>query len=153
MTFVFWQAGASSTVKVKLAGQTIQAEVAATLEARAKGLSGRRVLKPGQGMLFVFDRADYYPFWMKEMRFPIDIVWIDNGQVVDFAAEAPPDHRPERPVYKPRAPASLVLELPAGFVQKYGLKMGDKAELPQGLTTRGHQHHQMIVLRNWLQVI
>ncbi len=120
---------AERQVKIRLADQVVTAEAVVSRAARAKGLSGRPSLAPHTGMLFVFETPGRYGFWMKDMKFPIDIVWIEGGRVVDIVEKAPPDDRPTRPVYYPRRPASRVLELPAGFSEKYGLKIGDMVEM------------------------
>ena len=120
---------ARSDVKIKLAGRVLNVEVAKTPLAQEKGLSGRAGLKPGSSMLFVFPAPNYYGFWMKDMKFSIDIIWVEQGKVVEIAANTPPDDSPDRPIYRPREPASLVIEVPAGFSQKYGLKVGDRVEV------------------------
>lgn len=109
---------------VYLAGETLQVSVAATPEARTKGLSGRTGLAPDEGMLFVFDKDAKYQFWMKDMLFPIDILWLsDRGEVQDIREKVSPDTYPD--VFVPNAPARYVLELPAGFVEAYSVKAGD----------------------------
>src|SRR5690606_29625859 len=60
-------------------------EIADTDQARQKGLSGRQKLPRGSGLLFIFPKPDYYSFWMKEMNFPIDIIWLDSDKkIVDI---------------------------------------------------------------------
>lgn len=118
------------TALIKIAGQTLKVELAKTPLAWKKGLSGRDNLKEGRGLLFVFSENKRHAIWMKDMRFPIDIIWIKRGLVVDMAQSAPPaapgDNNP--PVYLPREDAGGVLEVNAGFAEKYNLKIGDKIE-------------------------
>ena len=118
------------TAMIKIAGQTLKVELAQTPLAWKKGLSGRDNLKENRGMLFVFSETKRHAIWMKDMNFPIDIIWIKGGLVVDIMPEAPPaapdDNNP--PVYLPREDAGGVLEVPAGFAEKYNLKIGDKIE-------------------------
>ncbi|MEK9183386.1 MAG: DUF192 domain-containing protein [Patescibacteria group bacterium] len=115
---------------VKIAGQEIKVELAKTPKAQAQGLSGRKLLAADQGMLFLFSISQKRSFWMKDMNFPIDIIWIDNGEVVDIASNLPPPAVVNNPpVYYPRAPVNAVLEVNAGFSEKYGLKIGDKMEM------------------------
>lgn len=106
----------------------VVAEVAEDRAARALGLSGRSALPEGRGMFFVFDAPGRYGIWMRGMRFPIDIVWIRDGRVVDTAANAPvpASGSPESslPVYEPREAASHILEVPAGFLQKNHIAVG-----------------------------
>lgn len=117
------------TAVVKIAGQKIKVELAKTPKAQTKGLSGRKELAENQGLLFLFPVSQKRGFWMKDMNFPIDIIWLNNGEVVDFAPNLPPAVEITPPVYYPRAPVNAVLEVAAGFSQKNGLKIGDKLEL------------------------
>lgn len=117
------------TAMVRIAGQEIKVELAKTPKAQAKGLSGRRQLAANQGMLFIFPALQKHSFWMKDMNFSIDIIWLDNGEVVDIAPNLPPAVGVNPPVYYPRASVNAVLEVAAGFSQKNGLKIGDMMEL------------------------
>ncbi len=103
---------------IKINGSSIQVEVVDTPETRARGLSDRKVLQEDTGMLFIFDSPAQYGFWMKDMDFAIDIVWIDeNFQVVDVDKEVLPETFPE--IFYPAQAVVYVLELPAGTVDKY----------------------------------
>jgi len=106
-------------------GQTvIHAELADTPELHERGLYGRESLSDGHGMLFVFPKSGEYGFWMKGMRFPIDIVWINaQHEVVGVERNVSPDSFPK--VFYPPVPISLVLEVPAGFCDTHGIKVGD----------------------------
>lgn len=100
-------------------------EVAATPLAREKGLSGVDRLLPDRGMLFVFQRPDVYAFWMKDMKFPIDILWISGDELVDMTTDVPvPQPGEELATYFPRFPVDRVLEVPAGFAREKGLRTG-----------------------------
>ncbi len=110
---------------VKIAEQKIKVDLALTSENRARGLSGRTILKEDEGMLFVFENVDKYKFWMKEMNFPIDIIWIDENQkVVYIQKNASPESYPE--TFGGEQNSKYVLELVSGFSDKYNLKEGDK---------------------------
>ncbi|MBI4160668.1 MAG: DUF192 domain-containing protein [Candidatus Yanofskybacteria bacterium] len=116
-----------SFVLVKLGNRTIRAEVADTPEKRARGLSARDELADDEGMLFVFNEPGYHGFWMKEMRFPIDIIWADfSGRIVDIATGVMPETYPQ--VFKPREQAKYVLELNAGFAADNMIKIGGTME-------------------------
>ncbi len=107
----------------------ITAEVADTPYLRGRGLSGRASLSADRGMLFVFSKADRHAFWMINMKFPIDIVWLNAGKVVDIAKNVPPPAPGaavgDLTLYTPRLPADRVLEVPAGTAEASGLKIGD----------------------------
>jgi len=102
----------------------VTVEIARTSVEQIRGLSGRPDLKPGNGMLFVYNRSQPVSIWMKDMRFPLDILWIRDGRVVKIEKRAPPldSHGPER-IYT--ATADLVLEVPAGFADGERIRLGD----------------------------
>ncbi len=105
-------------------GIRVQTTVAKSVVARNRGLSGKSGLAPDEGMLFIFDAPAVYRFWMKEMRFPIDIIWLANGHIVDITTDLPvPIAGEELPVFSPKVAVDRVLEVPAGFVQAHGLKL------------------------------
>lgn len=113
---------------IRLAGQELRVSVVGTPEERAKGLSGRTGLALGEGMLFVFDTEAKYRFWMKDMLFSIDILWLSgDGKVVYLRENVSPATYPE--VFAPNAPARYVLELPAGFVKDNNVVVGDIVRL------------------------
>lgn len=133
---VAWAAQASAveinpplaTGSVLIAGRvTVTVELARTPEEQVRGLSGRPGLKSGRGMLFVYDRAHRVSIWMKDMRFPLDIIWIRAGRIVAIEKHAPPmsPNGPER-VYT--AMADLVLEVPAGFTDRQKIRVGDSVQ-------------------------
>jgi uncharacterized membrane protein (UPF0127 family) len=109
---------------LKIAGKNIKVELALTEKEQEQGLSGRKELQENSGMLFVFDKADKYPFWMKDMNFSIDIIWFDeNLNVVYIKKEAKPESYPES--FSSSENAKYVLEVNAGFSDKNDLKVGD----------------------------
>jgi uncharacterized membrane protein (UPF0127 family) len=110
---------------LNLGGEIFEIDTADTPAERAQGLSGRASLGKNEGMLFIFSKAGHYGFWMKDMNFPIDIIWIKDGHIIGWAAEAEPDDRPDRTVYYPPEPVNKVLEVPAGTVARLGLQIGD----------------------------
>lgn len=107
-------------------GVVVNARVADDHEERVQGLSGTDPLGDDEGMLFVFDQPDIQAIWMKDMRYDLDIVWLDeSGQVVYVVSGAKaPQGIGELPVYKNTDPAKYVLELPAGKATEYGLAEG-----------------------------
>lgn len=118
-------------VKVlKINDVNIEVEVADTPETREKGLSGREKLPEGTGMLFIFDRPNQYGFWMKDMRFAIDIVWIDEKyHVVGIEREVLPSTFPQ--TFYPNQPIKYVLELPAGSSDRYNIDINTVVQYEQ----------------------
>ncbi len=104
-------------------------DIADTPKKRILGLSGRGALLEGQGMLFVFSESTIQGFWMKDMKFSIDIVWISGGKIVGFAERAMPDDRLEREVYYSPGSVDMVLEIGAGEVARLGIRVGDVVTL------------------------
>lgn len=113
---------------VKINNQSFNATVAASEKEREIGLSETKSLQPNQGMIFLFDRPDYYSFWMKNMKFPIDIIYINNDTIVTIISNAPfPKNNSESlTVYASISPANKVLEIQGGLSEKYKFKNGDK---------------------------
>lgn len=117
----------ANRVLMELDETVVYLEIAQTPEDRARGLSGRASLSEDQGMLFVFEETARHGFWMKDMNFPIDIIWIDQDfSVVDIKHEAVPDSFPNS--FTPDSPALYVVEVYAGFAKKYGITEGQKIE-------------------------
>lgn len=106
----------------------VSVEIASTEIAREQGLSDRTSLPLGQGMLFIFERPDYWGIWMKDMRFPIDILWLgQEGTVVGVEASVTPDTYPR--IFYPTTPALYVVELPAGFAAAHNVSVGSRVAL------------------------
>lgn len=112
-------------------GQAVTLEVARTPEEQTLGLGDRDALPWGRGMLFLYEQPALLTFWMKGMRFDIDIVWIRDGRIVGISPFVPhPRDDPDRPATV-RSPelADTVLEVPAGYAQANGWRRGDRVEL------------------------
>ncbi len=111
---------------VQIDGNTIHAAIADTPALQELGLGDRDGLPVGEGMLFVFNVDKEYAFWMKDMHFSIDMVWISASKnIVYMAQDVSPATYPED--FVPTSPARYVLELPAGYAQVHGFKVGDVA--------------------------
>lgn len=111
--------------EIKIGEAEVMAELADTPEERARGLSGREELGDGEGMLFIFDEPAVVGFWMKEMLFPIDIIWIDSyKRVIGVEKDISPATYPE--TFRPSEAVKYVLEVPAGFSQRHSVDTGDE---------------------------
>jgi uncharacterized protein len=106
----------------------IMVEIADTVDERRAGLSGRKALAESGGMLFIMDGSDYYGIWMKNMNFPLDIIWIDeNLKIVDIKQNIRPESYPE--IIRPERKSSYILEVNAGFTEIYNIDVGDEVHL------------------------
>ncbi len=115
----------SFSESVQIAESVFEVEVADTKNKRILGLSGRGSLLPTQGMLFIFEEPGIYPFWMKDMNFAIDILWIDEEKrIVHIIESLAPETFPEK--YISKNDVLYVLELSEGVVRDMGIKIGDE---------------------------
>lgn len=116
----------TATLQVK--DQVLNVQVAKSYRHLKKGLGGKNSLGVYDGMLFVFSGTDKHAIVMRDMNFPIDIIWLKNGVVVDIAPSVsiqPEASESELIRYYPRTEANAVLEVIAGWTKQYGLKIGD----------------------------
>jgi uncharacterized protein len=106
-------------------GQALQAEVMVSDEDRAMGLMFRPSLPLDRGMIFVFEAPDFHGIWMKNCKFPIDILWLDEEKkIVHVADSVPPCKADPCPVYNPMRRASYVIELNAGQARREKAVLG-----------------------------
>ncbi len=128
--FCFGQSGKDKFIKVYFPdGFSCTAELAGSDEERAQGLMFREKINEDQAMLFLFEEAEIHSFWMKNMRFAIDILWLDGQKrIVHLEKRVPPCSQEPCPTYVPAAAATFVLEVQAGFAEKHGLRLYDRIE-------------------------
>jgi uncharacterized membrane protein (UPF0127 family) len=108
-------------------GMKVHAEIVDTPAAIERGLMFRTSLEPNAGMLFVFEKAGFYPFWMKNTLIPLDIIWIDEAwHIVSIAESVPPCRADPCPTYPPTGDARYVVEVPAGFARAHRVTRGDQ---------------------------
>ncbi|MFA7244977.1 MAG: DUF192 domain-containing protein [Candidatus Magasanikbacteria bacterium] len=125
----FWQRYYWTETIVSLKDQKLEVLIADSIYRQQKGLGGRDSINPYDGMIFPFSFPSKHSFVMRDMSFPIDIVWFYKGEVVDIAPNVPIEPNKEEYEYKkytPRVDSDLVLELPSGWVKEHNLKIGDK---------------------------
>ncbi len=111
--------------KVTINDQDFNVKVAKTEAQKQKGLSGTKSLSEKDGMLFVFDKPDFYSFWMKEMNYPIDVIYIHGDKVVTVIRNANPGLK----VFQPDSPSEKVLEIKGGLAEKYNIDKGSSVKI------------------------
>lgn len=139
-TWFYWPVLKNNSVTIKIGSAVIKAELATTEPEQVQGLSGRTSLAANSGMLFVFNKSGYWGIWMKDMFFPIDVLWIkdnangdvgnasdngganDNLKITDIVENMSPASYPKD--YLPSVPVSYVLEIPAGTVKEDKIVVG-----------------------------
>ena len=106
-------------------------EIANTEAERIQGLSGRKEFGDKvNGMLFVFPNSDYHGIWMKDMNFPIDIIWINRDLViVGIDKNVSPDSYPK--TFRPSEPVQFILETDVHYADAFGIAPGQKVVLPK----------------------
>ena len=110
-------------------GKVLQAELMIKDEDRAMGLMFRPSLPSDRGLLFVFEDVDFHGIWMKNCKFPIDIVWLDEERrVVHLTEAAPPCKAEPCPVYTPMKKAAYVVEINAGQARREKATLGSRLQ-------------------------
>jgi uncharacterized protein len=105
---------------IEIGGISVRVVIAETASQRTAGLSIYDGLGEREGMLFMFPKQDYHGIWMKNMKFPIDVIWINDAyQIVHIVTDMEPESYPE--VFTPKLKAKYVLEVPAGFVERFSI--------------------------------
>jgi len=124
----------TNSKEVSVGNTKISVEIASTNETRQKGLGQRANLPQGSGMLFVFDQKDVIrSFWMKDMQFPLDFIWIKDAKIVqidkNIPVPSPGTDDSNLTIYTSNSPVDYVLEVNAGFCDKNNIKEGDSLDL------------------------
>lgn len=118
------------TAKVSINNTTFTAEIADTAKKQEIGLSEKTSLDSDKAMLFPFGKPYYYRFWMKNMKFPLDIIYIQNNKIVEIFEEVKPPTNNENPeILVPKETADTVLEINAGLSKQNNIKTGDEVKI------------------------
>jgi len=110
---------------VSINGRTVAVEIADTPASQSRGLSNHPPLAENQGMLFIFPDRQTRTFWMKEMLFPLDIIWLDGNRIVKISANLPAEGVSPSKIYSSDSPVNYVLEVNAGWADRAGVKIGE----------------------------
>jgi uncharacterized membrane protein (UPF0127 family) len=113
--------------QLNLHGHNLRLYIADNDKTREQGLSGIKKLKDNEGMVFVFRKPDYYAFWMKDMNFPLDFIYVNINKVVDIKENISPQTYPQ--AFEPVGPSDKIIEVNVGTVQKLSIKKGDIIQL------------------------
>ena len=113
-------------------GYRFEVEVADNIPKRRMGLSFRNGIRTGRGMLLAYVKNKSHLIWMMNMKFAIDILWLDeDGIIRTIVKDAPPAESLARfAMYEPKGRSKYVLELAAGSVNRYGIRLGNRFTLP-----------------------
>lgn len=126
LTFALSRGIEKYPVTMRIGGTAFKAKLANSDSERQKGLSGTRSLPKNHGMLFVFDDNGFWGIWMKDMNYPLDIIWLSQDKnIVHIEENVEPSTYPR--TFTPFVPARYVVEFPANTVSQNHLKEGDKA--------------------------
>jgi len=119
------------TPNVTINNHTFNLEIAKTEKEREIGLAKYTNIPQNFGMLFIFEKPGNYSFWMKNMKFPIDIIFIKNNKIIKIFTNvpAPKSDNEQLPIYTPGQLSDTVLEISAGFSEKYKFKNGDPVKI------------------------
>jgi uncharacterized protein len=120
----------NQTALVTVGGVNLITSLSTTPDAQSKGLAIRDSLNENEGMLFIFETPQKYSFWMKDMKFPIDIIWINqDGKIVHIEKDLPPCvFLLPCPSYAPKDDSLYVLEVVSNFTNKFNINVGDPVD-------------------------
>ncbi len=129
---------ARTTAEIMVGETPVTVDLALLPDQQQLGLGYRNGLEPGTGMLFVFPGPSEHTFWMKGMRFCLDIIWIERGAITGAAERACPDPSGTADIDRQRfasgEPVTYVLEMPAGWLDANGYGPGTPVIIPEGLS-------------------
>ncbi len=130
LLFAYRSVELKSRKKVKINNTVFYLEIADSDKLRQKGLSGRKKLSFDSGMLFTFPQKKFHYFWMKDMLIPLDFIFISDDIIVDLLENIPPPKSEEKESslksFTSKVPCNKVIEVNAGTIKKYNIKIQDK---------------------------
>lgn len=124
VVFSWWYNAPYNDRLLLVDGQVFHVDIPRDQTGYTQGLSGRDEICARCGMLFVFETSDLYQFWMKDMYFDIDLIWLNEGRIIGITHSA--SHQTPEKILVPEAPATAVLEVRAGTAEKYDFIVGDR---------------------------
>lgn len=112
--------------RIRLGNEVLTVEIAKTFETRSKGLMGRAELPEGQGMLFIYEKAERLVFWMKDTLIPLSVGFFDEDQTLTSVLDMDPPIGNSLIKYRSKAPSLYALEVPQGWFEKHQIQIGTK---------------------------
>ena len=122
----FWYFNVKKYQEVEINGEKFKVELAQTSKEKNLGLGQRESMQNNKGMLFIFPESAEYAFWMKDMKFDLDIIWINDGRIVYIKKNA---SQYSSESINPEVRADRVLEIKAGISDQYNFKIGDEVKI------------------------
>ena len=131
LLFLSYRQQTNKTPRAIINNHTFNLEIAKTSKEKEIGLAKYNNIPQNSGMLFSFEKPGSYSFWMKNMKFPIDIIFIRNNKIIKIFnnVPAPKLDNQQLPTYAPNQLSDTVLEINAGLSDKYNFKNGDKVKI------------------------
>lgn len=124
-----WLKRDSVIKKIQVGGNELSVAIADTDALKQRGLSNRESLAPEAGMLFVYSNQDIRYFWMKDMKFSLDVIWIAGDKVIGVQENIPFQSKDGQVVrFQSNAPADMVLEVSAGWIKSHKTRVGDRVD-------------------------
>ncbi len=114
--------------EIKVGATAFRVRIADSTAEQMQGLSGVERLDDDEGMLFVFPDTAPRQFWMKDMRFPLDVLWIADGVVADISHSVPAPTAADIPRMGTELEVNQVLEIRGGTARRLGISVGDRVE-------------------------
>ncbi|MCA9365060.1 MAG: DUF192 domain-containing protein [Candidatus Moranbacteria bacterium] len=111
---------------IHIGAKKYNAEIVTSQEDQKKGLGQRKDMCQDCAMVFLFEKKDTYAFWMKDMLFAIDIIWVDGDKIVDYVQEIDPK---DKRIFTPKEGADMAVELKAGSVREEKFSIGQTVML------------------------
>jgi len=117
------------TTRLQINDVVITVEMADEVQEHTRGLSGRSSLASDEGMLFIFPEKKERTFWMKDMLFPLDVIWIADGEVVSVSNDVQPPSTGKIPRMYSHVPVNMVLEVGTDFIEMHEISIGDTVDI------------------------
>lgn len=124
VTVLVLTVGCVRSTQLQVGSTPLTVEIAQTQVEQQRGLSGRINLAPNAGMLFIFSAPGQYRFWMKDMAFPLDFLWLRSGTIIEITSNVPVPTSSVPLFYQPSQPIDMVIEVNSGWAAQHAIMPG-----------------------------